>query len=77
MSWSLDIERASLDEAEAALARSEAPESIKAYVETGIARLRKICGDDVGVTVRGHGHVCEDPAASRITSATIDVRRAE
>jgi hypothetical protein len=78
MSWALfGIEGATVGEAHAALLKGGAPDSIRAYVVAGISGLVAKYGDDVRVTVTGHGHLCDGPGSYEVTSATILVAVAE
>lgn len=79
MSWSIhpEIKGATVADAKAKLEEAgNIPDSIKTYIEGGLDGLVAIYGEDVLVTVTGHGHLCSG-ADYDVTSATIEVKRAE
>lgn len=79
MSWSIspEIKGKTVDEAKGALeSQSSIPAPIRDYMESGIDALAMVHGDDVLVTVTGHGHLCTGKDYD-VTSATVDVRKAE
>lgn len=80
MSWNLgypEIRNASVDEVYDAIGKNTAPQPIKDYVLMGVKGLRDRHGEDVRVTITGHGHLCDGPSSYEITSATIDIRKSD
>lgn len=78
MSWNLgypEIKAAPAAKAKELLAENSAPQTVKDYVNAGIDGLVTVHGEDVLVTVTGHGHLCDGPASYDVTTATIEVRR--
>lgn len=82
MSWNLgypEIKDVSVSVAKELLEGNIAtPQSIKDYVVAGLDGLVAKFGDDVRVTVTGHGHLCDvtNKDSYEVTSASVDVRRA-
>lgn len=82
MSWNLgtpEIKGATIAEAKRLLvSNTSTPQSIKDYVSAGIEGLAARHGNDVLVTVTGHGHLCDVPNKDSfdVTSATLEVRKA-
>lgn len=80
MSWSLstpEIRAATVADARSKIEQNAAPQPIKDYVLAGIDGLVARFGEGVLVTISGHGHLCDGPSSYEVTSATIDVRKAE
>ena len=78
MSWSIDPEIKAMPIAEAveAVEKKNMPEPIKQYIIDGIDALCIKHGSETKVTVVGWGHLC-DGKDYDVTSATIDVRKAD
>lgn len=79
MSWSLyNLENVSAPEARDRLeSHTNLPETIRDYILAGIGGLEQIHGADVLVTITGQGHLCDKPGSYDVTSATLEVKKAE
>lgn len=53
------------------------PDTMKLYINAGIDGLMERFGGNVFVTVKAHGHLCDGPSSYEVTSAFIDVQKAE
>lgn len=80
MSWNLgypEIKNFTVDEVYDVIGKNSAPQPIKDYVLMGVAGLRARHGEDVKVTISGHGHLCDGPGSYEVTTATIEVKKSD
>ena len=74
MSWTLpSLSGVSLKEAHRQLDNTVLPQPIREYVKLGLAGIAVRYGDEVNVSISGHGHVCDGPGSYDVTSATIQI----
>lgn len=77
MSWSISppIKAMPAAEAKHTIDAMYLPDCIKSYITAGIDGLIAHHGEDVTVTVDGHGHLCESKESYDVTTATLTVQR--
>jgi hypothetical protein len=79
MSWSIhpEVKGVRVPDAKGMVdGMTNVPQTIKDYIMAGLDGLGAIHGEDVLVTVTGHGHLCTGKDYE-VTSATIEVKKVE
>lgn len=76
MSWSFPpLQNVKARDAASQIASLRLPQPIRDYTLSGIHALIDKHGEDVLVTITGFGHLCDGPASSEETTATIKIAR--
>lgn len=79
MSWTVNGNNLSLDEARKAVSNAKVPDTIARYILDGLGGLEAKYGADIRVNVNGYGHLCDAAHKDTYdkTTATLTVGKAD